>query len=800
MFLYAAVLISALLFPTDDLTLGGVVFDTNAKTIAGARVRVDKPTERKTFEATTRDNGTFRFENLALGTYRVTIQKEGYFEVSTEVRLESNKTVEFTLAEAEKLKQEIDVIARPEAINADAVSPQATIPNEVIQNIPFTGRQDFLNAISFMPGVLRDNSNQIHIHGSRPDQIRYELDGMNLSNATSGGLSGNIPIDSIESVDMDLAGYSAEFGKASGGVVRVHSQFIGDKYKFNVTDFIPGIDFRERSIAEFSPRVLFSGPLVQKKLWFMYSGSLRYIHRFLEELPGPGNEQTQTTSDQLLKLQWNLKQTHFLSLDLLHNADFNSNEGLSIVRPREATTNFLQRGTTIGITDRQIRGSKLFETTVQFTHRRNTDLAKGTALLEARPDRWTGNFFADQRGRAQRFHVVQTVAWQRETGRMTHHFKAGAEFDHVNSRLQLDRRPFQLFNAMGTLQSSITFAGPNFAEIRNEEYGSFLQDRMAFTSKVLVELGIRYDRERVTGRNNWSPRVAVSFLPFGTNRSKISGGVGLFYDNIALLNLQLPRMQRRYTTNYSNGLPVAAATATDVRVEPNLRNPSGTHWNAAWENEWAPRWVTRIEYIQKNGHDQSRLAASPTPEGFNLLFNNSGKSRYRALEFTIDRPIRTNLRILGSYTYSVASARPSVSLDFPDPAVESLGMAPVEWNAAHRLVSWGYFPLPKSFNAAFSVEARSGFPFTAFDELNRVVGAYNNHRMPVFFVTNASIEKEIPIPFVNGKHMAFRIGVTNLFNHFNPRFVDQNTNSSGFLSYSDSSSRHFVARVRILKK
>src|SRR5207249_109604 len=175
--------------------------------------------------------------------YRLTIKREGYFESSTEVRLESSKTVEFTLAPAETLKEAVDVIARPEPINTDSVAPQNVVTDEVIQNIPYTGRQNFLNALSLMPGVLRDNTNQIHIHGSRPDQIRYQLDGMYLNDANSGGLGGAIPIDAVESVDIDLANYAAEFGKGSGGVVRVHSQFIGDKYRFNVTDFLPGWDF-----------------------------------------------------------------------------------------------------------------------------------------------------------------------------------------------------------------------------------------------------------------------------------------------------------------------------------------------------------------------------------------------------------------------------------------------------------------------------------------------------------------------------------------------------------------------------
>src|SRR5215510_7133271 len=356
-------------FQTNSLSLTGVVFDSEAKPVAEARVHLEEPTARQQWDADTKPDGTFRFDRLAFGTYRITIKREGYFETSTEVRLESSKTVEFTLAAAETVKQEVEVIARPEPINVEAVAPQNVVNDEVIQNLPYTGRQNFLNALSMMPGVLRDNYDNLHIHGSSSEQIRYQLDGLNVSNPSTGALANNVPIDAIESVDMDLANYSAEYGKGSGGVVRVNSQFIGDKYKFNITDFLPGWDFRQKSIAEFSPRVLVSGPLVQNKLWFMYSGTMRYIHSFLEELQGPADERTRTQSstDQLLKMKWNLKESHVLTLDVLHNSEYFGNSGLSLIRPRDATTNLLRRGVTVGVSDRYAGRGRIFETTLQWT-------------------------------------------------------------------------------------------------------------------------------------------------------------------------------------------------------------------------------------------------------------------------------------------------------------------------------------------------------------------------------------------------------------------------------------------------
>src|SRR5436189_4339235 len=124
------------LFPqTETLSLSGIVFDPTANPVPGVHVHLDEPTQRKQWDTDTKPDGTFRFEKLDFGTYRVAIQHEGYFGTSTEVRLESSKTVEFTLAAAQTVQQQVDVIARPEPISTDSVAPQNVVNDEVIQNI-----------------------------------------------------------------------------------------------------------------------------------------------------------------------------------------------------------------------------------------------------------------------------------------------------------------------------------------------------------------------------------------------------------------------------------------------------------------------------------------------------------------------------------------------------------------------------------------------------------------------------------------------------------------------------------------
>jgi hypothetical protein len=280
---------------------------------------------------------------------------------------------------------------------------------------------------------------------------------------------------------------------------------------------------------------------------------------------------------------------------------------------------------------------------------------------------------------------------------------------------------------------------------------------------------------------------------------KISGGIGLFYDNVPLEKLQLPQMQRRATTLFGPGGEITDSLApAAVHRAARLKSPSGLHWNMSWEQEWAPRWVSRINVVQKRGRDQIRLGSITHESGFDLSVDNSGKSRYNALEFSLDRPIRTNLRFIASYIYSRNTARPSLSLDFPDPSLEAVNAAPTDWDSPHRFVSWAYFPFFWKTNASYAIEARSGFPFTVIDDLHRTIGDYNGHRLPAFFTAKFSIEKEVPVIF--GQRMAVRIGVTNMLNRFNPGFVNANLNSPDFMQFSGSPGRAFVGRVRLIRK
>src|SRR5262245_19368265 len=216
---FASAVLSLLIAIAADLTVTVNVTDTNGKPVSGALVLLENTTDQKKWEGVTTESGGVHFDRLQIGSYVIRIVKDGYYPGDVDLRAEASKVVDFTLSAVEMRHEEVEVIARPEPINADAVAAQQTINDEVIQNLPYTGRKNFLNALSLMPGVVRDNGGELHIHGSGSDQIRYRLDGINVTDP-SGGLASNIPFDAIVSCGLALAGFSAGFGRGAGRVVR----------------------------------------------------------------------------------------------------------------------------------------------------------------------------------------------------------------------------------------------------------------------------------------------------------------------------------------------------------------------------------------------------------------------------------------------------------------------------------------------------------------------------------------------------------------------------------------------------
>src|SRR5579875_3253958 len=66
------------LLKSGGCTLGGTVLDPSGAVIPTARVVLVREAPATTTEALSGDDGSFRFDHLAPGPYRVTVEREGF--------------------------------------------------------------------------------------------------------------------------------------------------------------------------------------------------------------------------------------------------------------------------------------------------------------------------------------------------------------------------------------------------------------------------------------------------------------------------------------------------------------------------------------------------------------------------------------------------------------------------------------------------------------------------------------------------------------------------------------------------
>ena len=117
-------------------------------------------------------------------------------------------------------------------------------------------------------------------------------------------------------------------------------------------------------------------------------------------------------------------------------------------------------------------------------------------------------------------------------------------------------------------------------------------------------VGVRYDRDNIASENNLSPRIGFAFLPFLDGRTVIRGGVGFFYDTIALNVATFTQFQQRMISRFGPDGRQMIAVAQRQRLmlgDSSLRTPRSVNWNVELDREWLKNLFVRVGYQQRQG-------------------------------------------------------------------------------------------------------------------------------------------------------------------------------------------------------
>jgi hypothetical protein len=789
-------------------TLAVKAVDENGVVVGSARVILTDPATQAVLTGETDYSGRCEFKGLKPGAYNLKVEREGFYAaLLNDLHVGETASVEITLNHQQEFSEVMDVVYSPPSIDPAKTAATEALGTDEIINLPYGTNRDIRNILPLMPGVVRDNNSQTHVQGSRTNETQSQLDGFNMGQPVTGLLAMRLSADAVRSIDLQSGRYSAEYGKGSGGVLNLRTGIGDDRYRFFATDFIPSAQSRKGvKFNDWTPRATVSGPLAKQRAWFFDAADGEYKLNIITELPKGADQNPFWRFSNLTKAQVNITQSNILTGSFLYNRSRSEHSGLSAFNPLETTQNQHASAYLFTVKDQAyLSNGFLLEFGVGINRFGLNDTPLGNQPYMVSPEGTTsGNFFRRTDWTAQRTQLIANAIFPAIKWRGRHEIKAGTDFDLINYSQLFQRHPILILGQDHTVEQRVTFTDTPRSARDNLEGSGYVQDRWNVSDGLLFELGLRFDRDEIIHHTSVSPRLAATYLLKYGGETKISGGVGLFYDSTNLDVITRPLAGQRTDTFISSVMPTLPTSVTTFQVnEHELNPPRFINWSLGAERKLPASIYMRVDFVQKSGAD-GFVFANQAPGVIGGLFQltDAGRDRYRAVEVSLRHMFKGGYTLFGSYVRSAARSNALFDFSIDNPQFNQQGGGPLPWDSPNRFLSWGWLPLDhlpvvKKLDFAYSLEWRDGYPFSVVNQEQQLVGPPDSRRFPAFFSLNTHVEHRFQL---FGMKLALRGGFDNITNRHNATAVNADIDSPQFLTYGGLQHRVFVGRIRFLGK
>ncbi len=824
--------------PSQNIVL--TVADENGVAVPSALVFLQASPQAVALRCVTDFAGHCEFSSLSAATYQLRVEKQGFYSVmlpaiqtgaaaNLDTNVDTNvevTNIDVTLPHQQEVREVVDVVESPPAIDPAQVSDQEQLTGVDIINLPYPTTRDYRNALNFIPGVVNDVYGQPHIAGSETYQTLTLLDGFNVTQPATGQLLMRVSPDSLRLLDVEPTRNSAEYGKGSGGFLSLNTGIGDDHFRYSGTNFIPSVqDKKGITFDKVDPRFTFSGPIRKGKMWFFDSPDGEYDNIVITELPNGADSDRLWRFGNLAKVQTNLTARDIFTTSFNINHLHDEHYGLSPLTTVAATPSDIESGYLASLKNQHyFQRGELLETGLAFVQYNLRYTPAGTLPYFTAPDTTGGNYYLSANTRARRLQGLANLYLPPKKWHGQHEVKMGIDTDRLTYHADFERTPISFLREGQTIPPSgsncltvapssnpcsrySVFSGGGNSSTDNLETSGYIQDRWLATNRLLIEPGLRFDWDEIVRSPLLSPRLAGTYVLDSQGNTKLSAGVGIVYDATNLLLVARPSAGQR--TDYffvdTNGKPINPPVLILTTFSANtrtLQEPRYLNWSLGLEQKLPGSIYLKAEFLQRNGtHGLVYNTANGLPGG-DFVLENTRDDRYHSFEVNLRRAFRHRYSVFGSYTRSSSRSNQVLDFNVDNPILSPQAAGPYPWDAPNRFLSWGlvpFFKLPiiHELDIAYSLEGRSGFPFNVTDDQGQLRRSPGTNRFPTYFALNLFVEKRFQ---AFGRYWALRGGFENITDHANPAVVNADIDSSQFLIFSDFQGRAFTTRVRLLGK
>ncbi|HEV2246721.1 MAG TPA: TonB-dependent receptor [Terriglobia bacterium] len=285
-FAFAAWLTPSFLSAQSTALLTGTVVDPSGAAIPGAQV-VCRNTETGLNDTTTTNaDGLFRFPDLSIGSYELTVTDAGFSElVRKGITLFTGHSVDLKLALAVgTTRQEIQVTSAAPVVQPTSSVVQTTIASRDMRELPLNGRNP-LELVTLTPGTKltstgtegdQQENQGVTSNGLRSVDNNYVMDGVNYKNAEFSNAAVLPNPDALQEFTMKSSNFGATYsGPGATMLLSTRSgtnEFHGEAFEFLRNDALDSRNYFATSTSPFK-RNQFGGTLggpIQKDKTFIF--------------------------------------------------------------------------------------------------------------------------------------------------------------------------------------------------------------------------------------------------------------------------------------------------------------------------------------------------------------------------------------------------------------------------------------------------------------------------------------------------------------------------------------------------
>jgi len=590
----------------------GTVTDTSGGVLPGVTVTVTSPQLQGSRTATTDAKGDFVLPLLPPGVYKADFTLSGLKTVSQTgivVNVGQNTKQDAKLALG-AVTESMTVTASSIVVDPTETTTQQNFKEDHLKyaTIGQAGRS-YQTVLGQAPGAAGGSNPQVM--GSNLGQNQWRMDGLNTTDPVTHTFSTNFVFDAIQEISLQTAGYEAEYGKGTGGIVNVitksggnnfsgsvdarlsnqHMQQQGHKHQEAPDPTALANDNRLQVFKNWGPQATIGGPIQRDKIWFFVSGQHLHNHNQPPNTRGfqPGDRQF-IGYNTFGKLTTTLTPNQTFALKYTYNpALIPFAQQSSTVRPEADRDQYQSTRIWNGSYDMILSSQWLanVQAGLQRSFLRSAPHS-GDLLTTGTIDRSSGissvNYTNFQAGNRNRDELLASTSYFLNAGG-THQLKIGTDLDRTTftstnftTGTPLDPAmcspsfrgvalPIPAGSVCGAINRPINGANSLYdvsTIIPEQEFKAhartfYGQDEWRPVEKLTVKLGLRYDAQTFKNDDGstqvtlskYQPRIGFAYDLFNNANTVVHGHWGRFMDDNALTLASYLASDSAITVRYS---------------------------------------------------------------------------------------------------------------------------------------------------------------------------------------------------------------------------------------------------------